>query len=271
VRGDPLEAGDDPYVITVGASDDRGTPFPADDVVAPFSSHGPTHDDAPKPDVVAPGISIVSHRAPDSTADAMRPAARVDANYFKGTGTSQSAAIVSGLAALMVQARADISPDEVKAALMGTTSALGAAGGAGAGLVDAAAAIEAARTRTFAGRPANRGNAPSTGRGSIDASRGSYKPYTDWKEPGKPEQLSGEVDFLGGAWNPGAWEGGTWTSNPAARVTTVASGWSAAPPPAVMWSGFGWDEGTWRFKSWRDSGLVPETWRFKSWRAAIWN
>ena len=52
--------GDDPFVLTVGAADLKGTSDRGDDVVAPFSSWGPTPDGYVKPDVVAPGISIVA-------------------------------------------------------------------------------------------------------------------------------------------------------------------------------------------------------------------
>src|SRR4029453_2547201 len=51
--------GDDPYVITVGATDDNETDTPADDTLAPFSSWGTPAGSTPKPDVVAPGRRIV--------------------------------------------------------------------------------------------------------------------------------------------------------------------------------------------------------------------
>ena len=52
-----------PKVITVGASDDRGNADRSDDVVAPFSSRGPTIDNIHKPDLVAPGVSITAPAA----------------------------------------------------------------------------------------------------------------------------------------------------------------------------------------------------------------
>src|SRR3546814_11807523 len=59
--------GDDPWVITVGASDDQGTADTADDAVAAFSSRGPTlADGVAKPDVVAPGQSVPALRSPVS-------------------------------------------------------------------------------------------------------------------------------------------------------------------------------------------------------------
>ena len=129
--------GDDPFVLTVGAADLNGTVDRADDVVAGFSSRGPTQDNLSKPDLVAPGVTIVSSRAPNSTIDAFRPLARIDEHYFKGTGSSQAAAVVSGLAALMFEADPSLTPDVAKAVLVGTTDrTLAGQKGAGQGLVD---------------------------------------------------------------------------------------------------------------------------------------
>src|SRR3546814_20313414 len=62
--------GDDPWVITVGASDDQGTADTADDAVAAFSSRGPTlADGVAKPDVVPTGQSGPAPRTPGTEAD----------------------------------------------------------------------------------------------------------------------------------------------------------------------------------------------------------
>ena len=267
--------GDDPFVLTVGAADTKGTAQLGDDEVAPFSSRGPTRAGHAKPDLVAPGVSIVSHRAAGSTVDQVRPAARVGDGYFKGTGTSQAAAVVSGVAALMFEADPSLTPAEAKAALVGTVSP-GLAGrrGAGAGMVDAAAAVLAVRDGSFAGARPDAGLEPSSGLGRIDRSRGSFRPYTDWRRAGRPEPLKGEVDALGGRWDASRyaerpWTIATWPTSPWARHTAVAEGWRTAAP-VVTWSGLGWDEGSWTAKSWGDAG-PPSDWIAKSWGSSQWN
>ena len=102
--GTVTKPGDDPLVITVGAVDDRGTPGRGDDVMAGFSGQGPTTADGlTKPDLVAPGRSVISLRAPGSAIDAAYPGSRVGSAYFKGSGTSFSTAVTSGAAALILE------------------------------------------------------------------------------------------------------------------------------------------------------------------------
>jgi serine protease AprX len=58
----------DPYVITVGAMKTEGTPQRSDDLIASYSSKGPTSVDFfVKPDIVAPGNLVVSRLAPGTT------------------------------------------------------------------------------------------------------------------------------------------------------------------------------------------------------------
>ncbi len=269
--------GDDPFVVTVGAADTNGTVSTTDDVLAEFSSHGPTGENVAKPDLVAPGISIVSQRAPGSTLDQMRPTARVGTQYFKGHGTSQATAIVSGTAALMFQAAPAMTPDEAKAALVGTTSpGLDGQPGAGAGLVNAAEAVDAARTRAYQHDPANVGLERSSGNGSIDSTRGGSKPYTDLNGDGVPEQVSGDIDALGnvfdsGAWAARPWNASTYRSSPWAPLTHVSPGWRTTPWSPDAWPGLGWDEESWAAQSWQEAGLNPGNWTAQSWRSESWN
>jgi hypothetical protein len=175
----------------------------------------------------------------------------------------------------MFSAAPELTPDEAKAALAGTAApALAGTSGAGAGLVDAAAAIEAARSGRFAG--ARQDLALSSGTGAIDSTRGSFKPYTDWKERGKPEQLSAEADALGRPWSSAEWAARDWATDgwagtPWAPHTSVSSRWGPADA-AEPWSGLGDDEASWIAKSWGQAQLlgVPD-WIAKSWGEAAWN
>ena len=125
--GTIMSPGNDPYVITVGAMKTMGTVLRADDQIASYSSKGPSVvDHVVKPDLVAPGNRIVSLRDAGSTLDMASPEARVAAGssynpqYFRLSGTSMAAPVVSGAAALLLQKEPTLTPDQVKARLMKT-------------------------------------------------------------------------------------------------------------------------------------------------------
>jgi serine protease AprX len=127
--------GNDPYVITVGAMKPEGTATRADDLIASYSSKGPTIlDHVVKPDLVAPGNLVVSALASTSASIySMFPQDQVAMNYYSTTGgktpsskyfilsgTSMATPVVSGAAALLLQQNNSLTPDQVKARLMKT-------------------------------------------------------------------------------------------------------------------------------------------------------
>jgi serine protease AprX len=126
-----------PKVITVGASDDN-------DKVADFSSRGPTVDGYEKPDVVAPGVNIIAGRSKNTALGRV-----IDDYYVELSGTSMATPFAAGVSLLMLEARKDLKPDEIKAAL--ENSALDLKTGndnvEGEGRIDAYAAITGGRPR----------------------------------------------------------------------------------------------------------------------------
>jgi serine protease AprX len=105
----------DPFVITVGSFDDGGTAVRSDDVLADWSSRGVTVDGYAKPEVTAPGVDIVSTSAGPRTYLAQEaPESLVDGRYARFSGSSASAAIVSGMVALMLDQDPSLTPDQVK-------------------------------------------------------------------------------------------------------------------------------------------------------------
>jgi serine protease AprX len=241
--------GDDPFVLTVGAADNHGTPDRSSTTVAAFSSWG-SPGGFSKPDIIAPGITVVSLRDPGSTIDTLYPDARIRDSYFKGTGTSQAAAIVSGVAALMFQANPGLTPDLAKGVLVKTAYRNGNYGhGAGAGLVDVGSALQAARN-TNGVWPANLGLVPSTGTGSLEASRGSFHVDADIDGDGIPDRVIGEIDALGQPWPAMSWSAFAWYTSPWSELTAVTPGWSAASWSALSWSGTTWSAVSWSAVSW---------------------
>jgi serine protease AprX len=108
----------DPYAVTVGAVDDRGTTGIDDDRLADWSSRGLTQTGVSKPEVLAPGAHLVSTLAPGSDFAALCPTCVVSGQYFRVGGTSMAAAVVSGAAAVVIQTNPTWTNNAVKGALM---------------------------------------------------------------------------------------------------------------------------------------------------------
>jgi len=123
---------------TLGGRNDLG------DTVSDWSSQGPvsrTHHI--KPDITAPGEGIVS--------------ALPEGGYGAWSGTSMAAPHVAGIAALMLQARPDSAPYEIKARMMNTARPLAdlespTVFAVGAGFVDPIRALESAAFATVGHR-----------------------------------------------------------------------------------------------------------------------
>jgi serine protease AprX len=168
-RGGIASPGNAPWVLTVGASDHRGTVDRSDDVVAPFSSKGPSAiDRASKPDVVAPGVGIESVADPGTVLFETHPKSRVRGSvetvsppYLALSGTSMAAPAVTGTIALMLEANPALTPNAVKAIVEITAEHKNGYDerAQGAGFLDARAAVDLARE--FA---ASSGRAPSAAR-----------------------------------------------------------------------------------------------------------
>ena len=155
--------GNAPWVLTVGATSDLGTTDRRDDVIAGFSSRGPTPiDENAKPDLVAPGVNIESTADPSSAIFAANPSSRLwgavksgTEPYLSLTGTSMAAPIVTGAIALMLEANAALTPNAVKAILEFTAEARRGYYHLtqGAGFLNARGAVELARAFSGGGFP----------------------------------------------------------------------------------------------------------------------
>ena len=250
--------GDDPWVITAGAIDDRGTPGLGDDSVPNFSSRGPTAADGlAKPDVVAPGAHIVSLRAPGSAIDGQFPNYIGEA-YRKGSGTSMATGVVSGTVALMLQADPGMGPDRVKYALAATArgTATDDPMAVGAGLVNAHDASFGAPAGI-----ANQGLERSNGLGSLDASRGSGKVKLASRVP---TVASGLLTAQMGQWRPlqvlyGPWTGSSW----------YGSSWYGSSWYGSSWYGSSWYGSSWYGSSWY-GGFEGSSWYGSSWYGSSW-
>jgi serine protease AprX len=140
--GVPYAPSNDPLAITVGATDVAGTAASDDDFAARWSSYGYTMDGFAKPELVAPGRSIIGPVPAGATLALEHPERVVAPGLMQLSGTSLAAPIVAGAAANLLAVHPDWTPDDVKGALMQTATPLSGSptGAAGVGEINAAAA-----------------------------------------------------------------------------------------------------------------------------------
>jgi serine protease AprX len=202
----------DPFVITVGATEDKGTPSLADDNLAVFSAYGSTESGFAKPDLVAPGRNIVAPLGGliNIIFDA-HPLHRVNDYYFRMSGTSMSAPVVSGAVALLLQDEPNLTPDQVKYRLTVTANKSWTnynSSKTGAGYLDISAAVNSATTQS-----ANTGitisNMLTTGSDPVT-----------WGSVG---------------WNSVGWNSVGWNS----------VGWNSVGWNSVGWNSVGWNSDVW--------------------------
>ena len=249
-------------IIAVGALGQTAASNPrTDDEIASFSSNG---SKARRPDFVVPGKSIVSLRAPGSTIDTQYGSTGyVNEQLFRGSGTSQAAAISSGAAALLVQQNPSITPDSVKRALTESTIKLKKVKPEMQG--KGALVLRMARNSPAIWSAGSPPKATLLGGGSLDAARGSSRLVHNGIE------LNGDRDIFGQPYDGPvqaqaeltltAWAGGTWSGS-----TWSGSSWSGS-----SWSGSSWSGSSWSGSSWSGSTWSGATWSGSTWTGNVWS
>ena len=206
--------GNDPYVITVGASDSNDTVDPSDDYVASFSSSGVTADGIIKPEILAPGRHIISNIPAGSTLDTLAPAANhVEPGYLMANGTSFAAPQVAGAAAILLQKYPALTPDQIKWLLAASGRPV-----AQASATTGAPGLDLATALAYNGpvQSANQGLVPSTGpavgllnsaalntNASKDAIKLTYD-AVDKESKGKLADAAKSWNSAGDSWGLGA-------------------------------------------------------------------
>ena len=277
----------DPYVLAIAATDSGVKTDGWKGRNAVRASYSSVGNSSRTPDLAAPGTSIVSVRPTGSSIDTDHPEGRVAGDttgtLFRGSGTSQAAAVVSGAVALLLQAYPALTPDQVKFVLVNSADAIKKADvnavGAGTLDIDAAyklaedvlatdkngkgAALRAAAVQRFT---------PSTGQGSIDAARGG----SSLVDP-DGIALIGEIDVQGNPWDPAArWQAAstqsTWVGGAYLGATWTGAGWDTSSSLTVArWSGARWSGARWSSDNWTGARWSGARWSGARWSGARWS
>ena len=253
----------DPFVITVGAIDDRQTQVMDDDELVSFSAYGTTENGFAKPDVVAPGVNIIAVLA-QNNAELIKghPDHRVEKEYFRMSGTSMSSAVTSGAVALLLQDEPGLNPDQVKYRLMATARPFDGPepGSTGAGYLDIHAAVHGTTMES-----ANTGIMPhqllakmalmaywASGNGGDDI---------DW----------GSVNWDSVNWDSVNWDSVNWDSVNWDSVNWDSVNWDSVNWDSVNWDSVNWDSVNWDSVNWDSVNWDSVNWDSVNWDSVNWS
>jgi serine protease AprX len=249
--------GNDPFVITVGAADTKDTGWTeADDVAAPWSAYGYTLDGFAKPDVGAPGRHLVGPAPSASTmATDLVGLTRVTApGYMWMSGTSFAAPVVSGAAALILTKNPNLTPDQVKGALMYTAAPTAAGKALGVGEVNAKAAYDLASMSPLPSSFPNSNLALNQFVGP-DGTGGTSFDSASWSS----------AATASASWNQASWNSASW-----ANASWANASWNAASWAQASWAQASWASASWNAASWAQASWAAASWNAASWAAASW-
>ncbi|HEY3021558.1 MAG TPA: S8 family peptidase [Solirubrobacteraceae bacterium] len=269
----------DPYVITVGGVDDKGTKGISDDTLATWSSRGTTQDGFSKPDVVAPGAHLVSTLAPGADYASLCTGCVTDGQYFRVGGTSMAAGVVSGEVADLVQAFPGYTPNQLKALVVKRTRAVAPDTTTTDVLVDATGTPLLSSSTTTA----------TVSGAEIALDKALANPTTESANAGlTPNQLIDPatlaIDFTRASWSRASWSDAidplraSWSRASWSRASWSRASWSATPQSCSDFERASWSRASWSDADiqWAKDQCVAmdptrASWSRASWSRASWS
>jgi serine protease AprX len=211
--------GNDPFVITVGAVDDKGTATSSDDGAASWSSTGTTKDGHAKPDFLAPGAHMVSTLAKKSDITDMCPSCVVSSSYFRMGGTSMATAVTSGAVALLLDSHRRWTPNQVKSAVRNTL------------------------------REVPGGGQELDVQAANDAKKKELKDPNQFEPNRYLDPATGAIDYSRSSWSRSSWSRSSWSRSSWSRsswsCTTCIDDGSEVDPSRSSWSRSSWSRSSW--------------------------
>ena len=237
--GQVTDPGFDPWLITVGAADTTGwlptlASFSGSDVIAGVS----------KPDLVAPGVNLLGELPTDSSIVADNPSSLQPNGFYRGSGTSEATAVVSGLAAIFVADHPGVTTDQVKAALRVAANPIYALG-SGAGIAKVAKRL--ARSRD----DLRMDDAGASGEGNFVIS-------------------SWDVNDFGAATLGADWSTNKWATNKWATNKWASGVWDALSFDTNKWATNKWATNKWATNKWATNKWATNKWATNKWAASSW-
>jgi serine protease AprX len=268
----------DPQIVAVGSADTGATPVAYDDQVAGYSANAASCSSSCRgPDVIAPGSHVQGLRVVGSYIDQNNPAGALSDRYFRGSGTSEATAFVSGAVADLLQRYPQLTPDQVKAMLSCVKLSSYNWKQEGCGELDMNRLL-AASVPSVSG--SQQYNAPSTGTGSLEASRGTDHISLNGAVLQGEQDIFGKpfasasmaaLEAAGSSWSGGTWNGSSWSGSSWSGSSWSGSSWSGSSWSGSSWSGSSWSGSSWSGSSWSGSSWSGSSWSGSSWSGSSWS
>ena len=266
-----------PHVIAVGGSDSMGTQTIKDDRVGAYSASSTGCGSCKNPDFVAPGSHLQGLRVPNSWLDLNHAEGRLDDLYFRGTGTSQAAAVMSGAVALVLQKYPQMTPDLVKRYFSSNAGKLASFDSQAQGAGEIRLGQMVAKTPQWSYTGQNFSLA--LGGGSIEAARGQAHLSQDGTILAGEQDIFGKpinaatlalLQATGSSWSGGEWNGSSWSGSSWSGSSWSGSSWSGSSWSGSSWSGSSWSGSSWSGSSWSGSSWSGSSWSGSSWSGGNW-
>ena len=250
----------DPFIITVGASDERSTSNRHNDAVSPFTAHGWTLDGHYKPEIIAPGKDIISVLSNNCGINNDTLPDRVvmfgnRSEYLRLSGTSMAAPMVAGAAALLLQDEPNLTPDQVKYRLIHTGSWIGAYP-----YLDVYAAVTGTTTES-----ANAGTVPH-----MLLAKMALMAY--WASDDGEDSIDwGSVNWDSVNWDSVNWDSVNWDSVNWDSVNWDSVNWDSVNWDSVNWDSVNWDSVNWDSVNWDSVNWDSVNWDSVNWDSIYWD
>ena len=244
----------DPYIITVGATDERSNSNRADDYMAIYSSVGTTMDGYVKPDVLAPGTNIVATLSSKSWWRNDYPSRFVENLYFRASGTSMAAPMVTGAVALLLQSEPDLTPDQVKYRLTHTGDTINTYIFGKYPYLDVYDAITTPTTES-----ANQDVVPN-----MLLAKMALIAY--WASANGDEN----IDWSNVDWNAVDWDGVDWDAVDWDSVNWGSVNWGSVNWGSVNWGSVNWGSVNWGSVNWGSVNWGSVNWGSVNWGSVNW-
>jgi serine protease AprX len=238
--GVPYAPANDPFVITVGAADDKGSPTTQDDTAAPWSAWGYTADGFMKPELSAPGRYIVGTVGEQTTLMKQRRSNKVGPNLIELSGTSFAAPIVSGIVDDLLVDHPTWTPDQLKGALM-------------------------VSARSTAQQNLQLGVGEANFR-TADAVTAPPNPNAALDQFVRVDAVGSAPAFDTAAWESAASSNAAWSS-----AAWASAAWSSAAWSSAAWSSAAWSSAAWASAAWSSAAWESAAWESAAWESAAWS